>query len=392
MLQHLSILLRQIKSKRKQAKELEQFGQLKAQLLNQFSAVVNSRGSVLIKLDDIGDYLLFRNFLPSYFYNMEPSAPKYFVGNSAWRQIFETLDILPFDEVLWIDKPRYFQEEKYRWEVWQKIFSWKCSTAIAPSVSRTFLLDDCCILAAVAPISIGAKQQYGNDELRKMSDENYTSLVTAPSNEYEFLANQSIATTINKLFEQRKKPELPMSKLHVDLSNYVCCFIGANAISRRWTANGWIELIQKLIDKDANRKIILLGGSKDKDLADKIVSAVGSETLLSQVGSCSLLDSMSLIVHAELLVSNNSMAYHVSMSAGVPTVLLTNGENPYRFTHFNPSVFPKVKVVYPPRFEKVRDKFEQMLTYKFVPVKKDIQSISVGEVWKVVVTLLHEIK
>ena len=65
MLRSFSILIRKIKSIKKETKLLQQFNEWKAQQGN-LQAHSSTLKLLIIRLDDIGDYIVFRNFLGAY--------------------------------------------------------------------------------------------------------------------------------------------------------------------------------------------------------------------------------------------------------------------------------------------------------------------------------------
>ena len=111
MFRFFSILIRKIKSRKKQGKLLEQFNIWKEQ--QRFLQESNPTKKILIiRLDDIGDYILFRNFLP-YYKNAEHWKSYSFtlLGNIVWKDLFEKYDASLVNAVIWIDKKQYLQNE-----------------------------------------------------------------------------------------------------------------------------------------------------------------------------------------------------------------------------------------------------------------------------------------
>src|ERR1700761_4295017 len=76
------------------------------------------RRLLLIKTDEIGDYVLLRNQL-----SRVRSSAVYrgyrvtLVGNTDWRQLFEAYDAHVADELIWIDKLRFRRDLFYRFSL-----------------------------------------------------------------------------------------------------------------------------------------------------------------------------------------------------------------------------------------------------------------------------------
>jgi hypothetical protein len=89
---------------------------------------------LIIRLDDIGDYLLFRNQLG--LYKKSPRWQGYSItllGNASWQPVFTLLDSATVDETLWVNKNRYLQQADYRREIWRQLRAQGFDVVIAPS-------------------------------------------------------------------------------------------------------------------------------------------------------------------------------------------------------------------------------------------------------------------
>ena len=75
-------------------------------LLVKPSKDINKNTLLFIRLDAIGDYVMFRNFI-----EILKKSDKYknynitLVGNSAWKNLSEELDKEYMDKFIWISKP-----------------------------------------------------------------------------------------------------------------------------------------------------------------------------------------------------------------------------------------------------------------------------------------------
>ena len=60
---------------------------------------------LIIKLDEIGDYMLFRNMLKSFRGSEKYKNHKItFLGNAAWKPIFDEYDSETADNSIWVTK------------------------------------------------------------------------------------------------------------------------------------------------------------------------------------------------------------------------------------------------------------------------------------------------
>src|ERR1700722_5235174 len=150
---------------------------------------------LLIRLDDIGDYLVFRNQLEVYKASARWKSHRItLLGNESWRGLFTALDQATVDETIWVNKNRYLEDAPYRTAIWKQLRAAGYESVIAPSCVRPLLLDDFSMLAAAPLYSFGSVNTNIHDSWNLLSDKLYTS-VFKPSREliHEFDFNAEFA-------------------------------------------------------------------------------------------------------------------------------------------------------------------------------------------------------
>jgi len=112
------------------------------------------------------------------------------------------------------------------------------------------------------------------------------------------------------------------------------CFglnIGTKQPANRWLAKRWAELIKK-IKKKFITKIILFGSQEDVVYKEEVFSYLNNnEKVIDSVGKLNIKQLSLLIKRCNLFVSHDSGAVHLSVSLGVPTVVLFGKSNPYKW-------------------------------------------------------------
>ena len=112
-------------------------------LLIRPSKKIKSKSLALIRLDAIGDYILFRNFI-----EILKKSKKYknysitLIGNSAWKNLTTEFDNKFIDNFIWIDRNRFSKDLIYRYNKLKEITSSGYEVVISPVFSRTFFFDD----------------------------------------------------------------------------------------------------------------------------------------------------------------------------------------------------------------------------------------------------------
>jgi hypothetical protein len=111
MFRKISLAVRSIKAKKEHREVLERFADWEREVNSLSPNTLPGKRLLIIRLDDIGDYLLFRNSL-----NIYKKSPKWagykitLLGNQAWKSLYEHLDEGATDSNIWVNKNNFFKE------------------------------------------------------------------------------------------------------------------------------------------------------------------------------------------------------------------------------------------------------------------------------------------
>lgn len=366
LMRTIAVMLRRREESRQERSVSVQFQQWLHQQRNLPAPNPDPRIVALVRLDDIGDYLLWRNFLPAY-RRYYAGRKLLLIGNKVWESVFQVLDADYADEFVGLDKGMYMRDTEYRYAFWERIRSLGVSELVSVSRTRPLLLDDCIAAASAAPLRIAAQNSFRFESWNLLSDKLYTRLVPSEGMRHEFLFNRNFAQLLTNAesLPERLHLEIPDRSPH----RYIVCFIGASAKSKRWPVGHWIQLIRLL--QEQGLKPLLAGGPSDQEMADTICAAVSVD---SQVGQLSLLQTLALIAGAPALISGDTMAAHAGVGASVPTVILANGVNASRFVAYREAAYDNVETCYTKAFLKYKG------SASFTAVTRDMASIRPQEV------------
>jgi ADP-heptose:LPS heptosyltransferase len=332
----------------------------------------------VIRLDDIGDYLLYRNFLQEYRQGIWAGYEITLIGNQAWRSLLEQFDPLAVDHTIWIDKHRYFGEERYRAVLWQQLRHAGFEVMICPSRTRPLLIDDLLVLAAGAPVRYAASNTYVVPEWNMISDGIYSRLFSEAINVHEFVFNRHFSNWVNERSNTLDSPVLPL--VPAPATQQVVCFIGASAKSKRWPERYWIRLVQLL--QQQGLQPVIAGGTQEEEAASAIHAATGVPSL---AGKTSLRETLNIIGSARAVISGDTMAAHAAVASHKPAVILANGVNAQRFVAYESLQVTRVRTVYTRAYLQYRDSGRQ---YPFTAVSSDMLSIKPEMVVRTLLDLL----
>lgn len=365
LIRHIALFIRRRSEQKQVQSVLRQFDEWRLLLEQLPKQNHHQQKLAIVRLDDIGDYLLWRNFLKVYkaserFKGYEITL----IGNVVWKSIFEAYDSDAVDKSIWVDKHQYFASPDYRMQLWQVIRNQRFSTIVCPSRSRPLLLDDMMLLAADAPTRIAAHNSFEAGKWNSISDALYNEHFTKATNGHEWHFNRAFAALIAESNIQIERIFLPVESGRLLKKNQVICFIGAAAKSKTWPLAYWVELV-KLLQQNSY-DVLLSGGKNEMPVADKIVAATEAKSI---VGQTNLVETLQAISGAEAIITGDTMAAHAAVSFNKPTVILANGVNAKRFVAYEEAGFEKVKTIYTREYlNSNKGKFYKAVT-------KDMESI-----------------
>ena len=338
----------------------------------------------IVRLDAIGDYILFRNFLEET-RNEFPDFEITLCGNILWKDLAETFDLDFVDHFIWIH-PRSFRDKFfYRFKILRQLARQKWEIAIQPTYSRVALLSESIIKSVKAKSKIGCTGTTSNINplLRRFTNLYYSRLI--PSEKkilFEFDRNK-------EFFESFFQKNISFDKIYftIDaksnkfykLERFVTICPGASLDFKRWCVKNFAHIAKYLIEK-YQVKIICIGSSSEKFLAKQIVDLVQNVALQDWTGKTNLKDLPLLLSNCHLLVTNDTSALHFAAAVNTNTICISKGDHFGRFTHYSKSLYPNISVIYPEPIQRKIDEPEN-LSRKFNRISSlDINSVSVDSV------------
>ncbi|MBO9618669.1 MAG: glycosyltransferase family 9 protein [Niabella sp.] len=386
MTRYFSIALRSWQEHRKSRKLLADFSRQKALIQELPVAAHASKKLLLIRLDDIGDYLLFRNFLPAYYqFAKQQGYTLTYLGNSATESIFNLLDAANADETIWVNKTQYNSSEDYRMHLWEQLRAAGFSRVINPSRTRPLLLDDLCALAAAASENTGAANSFKTKQLNEVSDRQYQHLFSNPEHLHEFAYNKAFASWCTGTAMPVNRPVITAAPSEAPLKQpYVLCCIGAAHKSRRLPLAQWIAFIRQ-VKASGLALPVLCGSNAETEAAATIAAATGAQNI---TGATTLPEILNWMQHAAVAVCNDSMAAHLAVSCSTAAIIVSNGNNYPRFTTYAEAGIPNVVTIYARPFLKTLQAREQKVFWHYTPVTKDMNTIDSTAIFDRVHSLL----
>jgi ADP-heptose:LPS heptosyltransferase len=220
--------------------------------------------------------------------------------------------------------------------------------------------------------ALGSVNTFPDSRWNQLSDALYTDLFR-PDNPFihDFSFNALFAEWSCGASYPGKRPQITYPFKRPFADPYLLCFIGSNTRSKRWPVKRWIEFIN-LYQKYYSNRVILSGGKNEEEMAKAIREATGAESI---VGNVSLHEMIDWISGAHAVITNDTMAAHLSAACNRPAVIIANGNNHIRFTEYGNAGIDNVATIYPEIFHRWRRRVGDSSLH-YTAVSADIVSIS----------------
>jgi len=341
---------------------------------------------LLIRLDAIGDYILFRNYI-----KVLKNSAKYkeykitLVGNNAWKQLAEELDENFVERFIWVERAKFEKNPFYRYSKLKEIAKQGYEIVINPTYSRSFLADDSIVKIANAKEKIGSIGDLSNIKKwqKNISDGYYTKLLPAKNKiMFEFYRNKEFFENLleDKIELQKPFIKLKQKKLDIKLpNNYAILFIGASTRFRKWDMENFVK-VGEFLKENYGYEIVLCGAPSDKEDA-KEFEKFAKYNYIDLVGKTSLVDLLYVIYNGNLMIANETSAPHFAVSLEMTNVfVISNGNHYGRFTPYPKEVSSGYHPIYHPQIEKDLDDYKKLSNSYGYGSKLNINEISVEAV------------
>ena len=312
-------------------------------------------GSMLIiRLDAIGDYILFRNFV-----KILKESTKYknykitLCGNIAWKELAENLDKDIVENFIWINRKDFYGNLIHKYKILKQIHNFGFETAIETTYSREVLFGDEIIKASGAAERIGntgSLDKYAKWKRNLFSDKWYTKLIhSKENNDFEFYRNKEFFSSLLEINIDIKKPSMDVSDISFTKlpgKKYIVLFPGGSSRKRRWDIINFLEIARYILD-NSEYDIVIDGSKKEIKLAQYIWDNLKSQRVFITAGSTSLTEMAKLLSNAELLISNETSAVHFAAAVNTMFICISNGAFYNRFHPYPKEIFNDSYYIYP---------------------------------------------
>lgn len=301
---------------------------------------------LIIRIDAIGDSIIWLDQAKEY-RKAFPNHKLVLLHNKAWSDIAKQMSW--FDEYVSFDRTR-INDKKYYLQLISQLNNYAFEKIFSPVFSRDFFTVDWLVHNINAKEKIGYDgdylncngmidhniyiiKKYNSSDLKKIADNWYTKLV--PNNNQCFMELQRNAHFVRQTIKPDFKCALPTIPFKIPMfdcipkEEYAIFFLGASTTLRTWPVNKFHQIEQHIPYK----KIILCGSSSDSILAHTYQSfgCSSDKTIIDLTGKTTLIELISVIHNASLIITNETSASHIAVATRTPSICLLGGGHFGRF-------------------------------------------------------------
>lgn len=309
---------------------------------------------LIIRLDAIGDYILFRNFLK---FIKETGLYKNYkitlCGNVLWKDISESLDKSYIDDFIWIKRKKFYGNYLYKFSILKKINRSGFEIVVNPTYTREILYGDEIAWISNAKVKIGSQgalDKYAKWKRNLFSDNYYTDLIEASSkNLFEFERNK-------EFFEKWLGSKIDIKSPCIETGSaepvknlpaqYITVFPGASKTDKQWDIDNFAVVCKFILD-NFQFDIVITGAEKEQEISCALEAKLANPRVINLTSQTSLLQLAAVIGSSELLISNESVAVHLAAAVNKQFICISNGERLGRFHPYPKEIFDKAYYVYP---------------------------------------------
>lgn len=320
------------------------------------------RHLLLIKTDELGDYLLMRHLLP--LFRQSALYRDYTItlaGNTIYRQIFNNYDQQVVDDVIWMDKSKFKKDLLYRLKFLLRIRRAGASVAINLIYSHSFRLDDMIMAVTGAPSRIG--MTYENPDAGR-----YERLLT-PRRLYTGLEDTGEKTLFEAARNARfvaKLLDIPVPPVSTKIeaaedvhslalpSAYFVIFPGSGIPEKKWPTASFAVVAHHLAGRYGLFPVVCGSMADAADCAAFI--GVYSGPVLDLAGKTTLPQLLGVLKGAACLISVDTGSVHLAAAVGCPVFALYSGRHYGRFAPYPPDVATCFYPVYPDEIDELIEK------------------------------------
>jgi len=342
---------------------------------------------LIVKIDAIGDYILFRNFI-----EVVKTSELYkdyqidLLGNALWKDIAVKYDSAFIHQFIFTSTPVKLYYQPWRaFKLGWRLFRNNYGVVLNPAYTRNFITDGLVALTAGKQV-IGFEGDLEGilPKHKAKTDKFYTRKLVLPQNIcFEFERTRFFFESVLGKAVNLGHIDIPAAKVE---RKGIVVFPGAGVAKREWGEQNFAELI-RLIKQESNQPVYLAGGPGEIALGEALEAALPAGSVTNRIGKSSLTGLIDMIAGAALVIANDTSAIHIAVATHTPSVCILGGGHFDRFVPY-PEYFDRKPVCVYYKMECYYCNWNCIYNPADDEVYPCIAAVSVDAVWQEVGTMI----
>ena len=305
------------------------------------------RGVLVVRMDGIGDMVLFRRTLDHYAdaFGVDKSDITV-LGCKSWSNLAD--DVFQGYRVYAIDEHAYARRPLYRFKISLWVRGLAPAIAVSDSYMRRALMADSLVWVSSAPRTVSSRPYVSERTRSEFSY--YLSQVdeindTGPYPTHEIIRHFRFISAVTGATIPPEAPQITWRDQAPPIdagAPYVVLNPGSNEPGRRWPLAGYAALAKTM--RERGFRVVFVGRVEERSGHEEIEQAIrdAGETqgIIDMTGKTNLPELLDLMKHASLVVSNDTGPAHLSIALGRPTVVIVGGGHFGSFVPYPQEVTP----------------------------------------------------
>ena len=318
------------------------------------SKKIKTKSILLIRLDSIGDYVLFRNYIEELKKNEKYKDYSItLLGNNVWKSLSIELDRKYIDNFIWLDRNKFNKNVFYRYKKLQALALSSYEIILSPVYSREFFVVDNIVKLVPAKEKIGSKGNLSNIKKwqKNISDKYYTKLIDAKKEPlFEFNRNKEFFENFFNYKIDIKKPIITLQNKEIEIQlpkKYAVLFLGGSGKIKKWGIKNFAKVGNHL-KKKYGYDIVLCGSTEDREHASEFLR-YSEQSTLNLIGKTSLVELSKVIYYGDFMLSNETLAPHLAVALQMKHIfVIYNGNHHGRFVPYPREITTNYHTIYHP--------------------------------------------
>ena len=323
-----------------------------------------SKTILILKIDAIGDSIIWLDSAKEY-RKAFPNHKLVLCYKKDWEEI--ALKLPYFDEFIPFDQKQFFKNFSYRVSFIRQLNKYHYEKAVNPTFSRNFFLQDWIIHNIHAKEKIGSigdytntnntiakltsNFNYYNPKLKKIADKWYTQLMPAsPEITMELMRNAEFIRAF--IFPEFKSqlPEFPFEIIKtekVPVEKYMVIILGGSTGRKMWNVEKFAQTALHFVN---DFELVVCGGNDEIPLYNEFISfGIPENKAINLIGKTNLMELISIIHYADITLTNDTAASHITVATRTPSVCILGGAHYGRFQPYQVEILNETQKNYIPK-------------------------------------------